>query len=434
MGILSTLFLSLWPSHLVARILLLSYEALAPEEVRVNPGYRQSFLAIALVATAAVTTGSCGNAGGAAEVTPGPPANTATTEVPAAAAVPSAPPDPFSWAAAIARVEEVRGSAGRITTPAELHHYDDRRRFLAVQMADSREESYNLPHDVAELAQMIQDGQLVGLRALGDDYILYDVGTDAREDPLAHYDLDRGKDVPLFPSMEAYEAEDARLTAPADRAKRELLAAYYRDPARAEMLFGEHRAVTGLAANFNGISYDLSNPDDRTRFQVRLLSFMRPEARDILLQVAGAYHRQFDRLLPVSSLVRTERYQRRLSRVNRNATTVDIPPHATGMAFDISYKFMAPDEQNFIMEHVARLESEGKVEALRENRNAIHVYTFAGGRRPSEPTVAGFLSDVEDAHPGSGAKARPAPRPRARGAAARKPRATARPARARTAR
>ena len=304
-------------------------------------------------------------------------------------------------------MEEVRGSAGRITTPAELHHYDDRRRFLAVQMADSREASYDLPHDVADLAQMIQRGQLVGLRALGDDHILYDVGTDAREDPLAHYDLESGKDIPLFPSMEAYEAEDARLAASNDRAKRELLAAYYRDPARAEMLFAEHRAVSDLAANFDGIAYDLSNPDDRTRFQVRLLSFIRPEAREVLLQIAQAYHQQFGRLLPVSSLVRTERYQRRLSRVNRNATKVDIPPHATGMAFDISYKFMAADEQNFIMEHVARLESEGRVEALRENRNAIHVYTFAGGHRPSEPMVAGFLSDVEDAHPGSALKAGP---------------------------
>ena len=358
-----------------------------------------------------------------------------STAVPATpATVPSAPPDPFSWAAAIARVEEVRGSAGRITTPVELHHYDDRRRFLAVQMADSREESYDLPHDVADLAQMIQRGQLVGLRALGDEYILYDVGTDAREDPLAHYDLETGKDIPLFPSMEAYEAEDARLTA-ADGEKRELLAAYYRDPARAEMLFGEHRAVSELAANFNEMAYDLSNPDDRTRFQVLLLSFIRPEARDVLLQISRAYHQQFDRLLPVSSLVRTERYQRRLSRVNRNATRVDIPPHATGMAFDISYKFMAADEQNFLMEHVARLEAEGRVEALRENRNAIHVYTFAGGQRPSEPVVAGFLSDVEDAHPGSGVKPAPAPKPRARRAAVRrKARGSARGARPRTAR
>jgi hypothetical protein len=398
-----------------------------------SAAYRRKALAVALVAAGTVTAGACRNTTPTADISPtSSPAPTAAAESPT---IPSAPPDPFSWASAIARVEEVRGSAGRITTPPELQHYDDRRRFLAVQMADSQEESYDLPHDVADLAQMIQRGQLVGLRALADEYILYDVGTDAREDPLAHYDLETGKDIPLFPSMAVYEAEDARLTAPGDRDKRALLAAYYRDPARAEILFAEHRAVSELAANFNGMAYDLSNPDDRTRFQVRLLSFIRPEARDTLMQIATAYHDRFDRLLPVSSLVRTERYQRRLSRVNRNAAKVDIPPHATGMAFDISYKFMAADEQNFIMEQVARLEAEGRVEALRENRNAIHVYTFAGGRRPSEPTVAGFLSDVEDAHPGSAVKPAPAPKPKARRAAVRpKARTSTRAPRPRTAR
>ena len=111
----------------------------------------------------------------------------------------------------------------------------------------------------------------------------------------------------------------------------------------------------------------------------------------------------------MSSLVRTERYQRRLSRVNRNATKVEIPPHATGMAFDISYKFMAADEQNFIMDHVARLEAEGRVEALRENRNAIHVYTL---RRRSAPVGAGgggLPGRRRGRAPGS---AKPAPKPK----------------------
>jgi hypothetical protein len=309
-------------------------------------------------------------------------------------------------------VEEVRGSAGRVDTPSELQHYDDRRRFLAVQMADSQEESYDLPHDHAELAEMIQRGEVVGLPALGADHILYDVGTDAREDPLAHYDVSSGKDVPLFADRAAYEAEDARLAAAGDKAKREMLASWYGDPSSAEVLYREHRAVTALARDFGGLAFDLANPDDRRRFQVRLLSCLRPPARETVLEIARAYHARFDRLLPVSSLIRTERYQRRLSRVNRNATRVEIPPHATGMAFDISYKFMAADEQNFIMEHVARMEAEGRVEALRENRNAIHIYTFREGRRPAEPLVAGFLSDVQDAHPGS---ARPAARAPARG-------------------
>lgn len=378
------------------------------------------------VAVGAAGTASCRKAN--VETAAPPVAEAQPVAAPTPDTAPSAPPDPFSWAAAIAKVEELRGSPGRIEVPAELRHYDDRRRFLAVQMADSEEERYNLPHDHAELAEMIGRGELVGLHALADDYILYDVGTDAREEPLAHYDLESGKDIPLFPSAEAYAAEDARLEAAGDKAKRELLAAYYKDPARAETMYREYKAVSDLARNFNGISYDLTNPADRTRFQVRLLSFIRPPARDVLLDIAHAYHQKFNRLLPVSSLVRTERYQRRLSRVNRNATKVEIPPHATGMAFDISYKFMAPDEQNFLMEHVADMEAAGRVEALRENRNAIHIYTFADGHRPSEPLIAGFLSDVEEAHPSSVRPARVAPRP-TRARAARPARST-RPARA----
>src|SRR5204863_9934494 len=70
------------------------------------------------------------------------------------AATPSPTPEPTptplspeTWAAAIEKVEEVRGSAGKIDVPPELKHYDDHRRFLALQMADSKEENFDLPHD-----------------------------------------------------------------------------------------------------------------------------------------------------------------------------------------------------------------------------------------------------------------------------------------------
>jgi hypothetical protein len=320
------------------------------------------------------------------------------------------PVPPETWAAAIAHVEEVRGSAGRIEVPSELQHYDDRRRFLALQMADSKEEGFDLPHDQAELVEMIKRGELVEVRALGDDYILYDVGTASREDPLTHYDTASGKDVKLFPDFPAYAEEDARLAEEEKRpgsagararAQRELLSGFYNDPVQAKKLFDEYRAVTEMAYDFRGLSYDLNDPADRTRFQVRLLSFIRPEARDVLYKVARDYHERFGRRLPVTSLVRTQRYQRRMVRNSPNATGVDLAPHTTGMAFDISYKFMASDEQNFLMEEVARLEDEGRVESLRERNNSFHIYTYADGHRPEEATVTGFLDDVQAAHPGS---------------------------------
>jgi hypothetical protein len=346
---------------------------------------------------------------------------------PAEVPLPSAPPDPLTWAAAVARVEEVRGSNEKLQTPGELMHHQDRRRFLAVQMADTREESYALPHDQAELAEMVARGELVEVKALGEHHLLYDVGTSLREDPLAHYDVESNKDVPLFENMDAWLAEDERLAAlgqgrgaEAARARErlEFLANFYGKPETRALLFREHAAVTALASNFGGLVYNLEDPADRTRYQVRLLSFVRPEARAVMLEVARAYHERFGRLLPVTSLVRSQRYQRRLSRVNPNAALVDTAPHTTGMAFDISYKYMAHDEQNFVMETLAALESDGRVEALRERRNHFHIYAFSGGERPAEPLVASLLDDVEAANPGA-YRAKPAARPRTRPAARR---------------
>jgi len=351
-----------------------------------------------------------------------------TVATPAPTPEPTATPvAPETWAAALEKVEEVRGSAGRIDIPPELKHYEDHRRFLALQMADSKEEKFSLPHDQGELVEMVQKGELVEMPALGDDYILYDVGTASREDPLSHYDTATNRDVKLFPDFHAYSAYDAQLaeeekqpgkTGAKARAERELLASFYNDPDRRGPLFKEYKAITDMAYDFRGLSYDLNDPADRTRFQVRLLSFIRPEARDTLLKLAHDYRQQFGRRLPITSLVRTQRYQRRMVRNSPNATGVEMAPHTTGMAFDISYKFMAPDEQNFVMQDVAKLEDEGKVESLRERNNSFHVYTYADGHRPDEGLVTGFLADVEAAHPhsapGKAAKAeRAKPRRRA---------------------
>ena len=340
------------------------------------------------------------------------PATAAAT--PAPSPTPAGPalapqPEPGTVEAAIAQVEEVRGSAGRVEIPDELKHYEDHRRFLAVQMADSQERSYRLPDNEADLAEMIQRGEVVEMPPLGDDYVLYDLGTDATDDPLVHYDQESGKDVTLFPSLDAYQAEDERLAHAAKgtgkaaaqaRDRQALLASFYGDPERRAALFAEYQAVTALARDFGGVSYDLSVPADRRRFQIRLLSFIRPAARQVLLEIARDYHQKFGRPLPVTSMIRTQRYQKRLGRVNRNATPVELPPHTTGMAFDVSYKFMAPDEQNFLMEEVAKLKDGGRVEALRERRNHFHIYVLADGP-PPEAVIASFFDEVEAAHPNS---------------------------------
>jgi hypothetical protein len=300
------------------------------------------------------------------------------------------------------------GLFARVTVPPELKHYSDRRRFLAIQMADSREERYELPQDDADLAVMLREGKLVELPALADDFILYDIGLDAADNPMAAYDPEAHKDIPLFASPTALDAEQASLAEKARtgsrrerataEARRKLIASSYDDPGRREALLRKGAVVAALAANFDGQAYDLQDSADRARFDTRLLSAVRPGARDVLLDIAREYHQKFGRLLPVSSLVRTERYQRRLGRVNANATHVETPPHTTGCAFDISYRYMAADEQQFLLDRVAKLEDDGKVESLRERRNHIHVFVFQDGRRPPEELVAQFLDDVDASH------------------------------------
>jgi hypothetical protein len=319
------------------------------------------------------------------------------------------PLDPL--AVADAWVEEDRGrpmglGAGA-NVPDELKHYDDDRRFLAVQMAAAQESDLELPHDAAAVVQMLRAGTLVEVPALTTDHVLYEVGEDTTDDPMAHYDVEARKDVPLFPSAADLDAERGRLQAASttgarrDRIRAEsrlkLLAAYYDDPAQRERLLREGADVASLAANWDGRSYDLNDPAQRQQFKIRLLSCVRPEARDVLVALAREYHARFHRLLPVTSLVRSRRYQRRLGTVNGNATKVDMPPHTTGCAFDVSFRYMDKDEQQLLYDRLAELERAGKVEVLRERRNHVHIYVFPAGRPPSESTIAQLLDDVEAA-------------------------------------
>ncbi|HEX8091286.1 MAG TPA: DUF5715 family protein [Blastocatellia bacterium] len=359
------------------------------------------------------------------------------------------------WKEAARKVEEERGEpVGRkaqVETPAELKHYSDRRRFLAVQVAESREQDYDLPHDYAELVQLIRRNQLVEMEPFGDDFILYGVGANASDEPFTHYDRASGENIPLFASDGEFKEEYARLTEAAkepqarvkgleaeirklskrDRTKRNamtgelaearksltaiedktrLLDSFYKNPDRRKALEAEYRVLSELAANFNGKSYDINDAASRRQLKVRLLSYIRPEAREVLLEIAHTYKEKFDRPLPITSLVRPEQYQKRLSETNANATRITSPPHSTGLAFDVYYYYMTSAEQDYLMSIVAKLKDEGRVEALRENRNHIHIFAFADGHRPDETLIAKEINQVGVPRPGKPveSKARPA--------------------------
>ena len=357
---------------------------------------------------------------------------------------------------AVARVEEDRGEvAGRSATvkvPEQLKRYADRRRFLAVQATDLRANVDVIPRDFADLMPLIQRRELVEMKPLGADYILYGVGQNVSGEPFAHYDSDTRQDMPLAANEETLMAEVQRASdsvkesaarlahleiewrrAPKpDRAPRaalstevatarkvlasaktrsRLLAACYADPKRRKSMLAEYQLLSDLARDFEGEAYDLNDSDARRRLKIRLLSFIRPGARDLLIQIAHAYREKFDRLLPVSSLVRPVQYQHELGATNANAARGSTPPHSTGLAFDLYYGYMSAAEQEYLMSVIAHLKDEGRVEALREARNNIHVYVFGNGRRPDEKLIARVIAGDKLRRPDkSGKKLRAASR------------------------
>lgn len=359
-------------------------------------------------------------------------------EVPAPASLPTPQLDP--WKQAALKVEEDRGEAvGRranADVPEELKQYKDRRRFLSIQVAEWREQKFDTPHDFAALVELIKRGDLVEVPALGDDYILYGVGLTATDEPLTHYDKAAGKSVTLYATDADFEQDDAQLkdsleqkqdetdalakelaqTPKKDRERRkslteeiaekrrdgdaiknrmQLLDSFYRNAERRKLLADEYEELSGFARDFGGRSYDLQDPAARKDFKARLLCFARPAALAMLKEIAHTYREKFERRLPVTSLVRTDEYQRQLNAVNPNATLIETAPHTTGLAFDIYYHFMTKAEQEFVMHDLAQLEDAGRVEALRELRDHFHVFAFAEGRPPDEKLVQEQIKEGE---------------------------------------
>ena len=256
------------------------------------------------------------------------------------------------WTAAVEKVKadrgEPMGGGAGVTTPPELKHYTERYWFLATQIADVAKHNLHSCQDYFDLAAMIQRGEMVSVPGVTETYVLYGIG----------------------------ERVDDEAFTPAEHS------------------VADHTALQALAKSLNGRSYNLDNPADREALKGNLLSSLRPAALKILEEVASAYQRQFARPLPVSSLVRPEQYQQSLRRVNRNAVLIETPPHSTGLAFDIDYRYMSGAEQTFVMAELARLKNQGRIEAIRERNANYHVFAFMDGTRPSDDLIASKLDEA----------------------------------------
>ncbi len=347
-----------------------------------------------------------------------------------------------AWRQAARRVTEDRGEPvgkqAKVDIPAELRHYSDTRRFLALQEAEWREHRFETPEDFGGLAHLIRKGELVEVKSVGANYLLFGVGGSADSEPFTYYNAAARKKIPLYGETEL-EHERARLAesiqnleseiasgrqelkqiATRERSRRAaaqslidkdekslkdlserrvLIDAAYNDTEQRAELFARYETIKSLAGNFNGQTYDLDEARARKALKVRLLSFLRPAALEVLEELAASYRQKFDRPLAVTSLVRPDEYQFQLSKTNPNAVRVETPPHSTGLAFDILYKYMSAEEQSFVMGELARLEDEGRIEVLRENRDHYHVFAFIDGTRPLESFVRESMSGGRASH------------------------------------
>jgi hypothetical protein len=331
----------------------------------------------------------------------------------------------------VQKIKEDRGEAvgkqAKVETPQQLRHYSDTRRFLATQYAEWREHRFETPKDFSDLAAMIESGQMVPLRPVSRNYILFGVGGNANKEPFTRYE--NGKRIPLYNESGlalAYarmavsstglendiaslrqelgsvnKRERARLQSQisekekaleAERERKELLDRYYDDTERRRQLFSEYESLESVAKSFPDRDFNIEDARSRQEMKVRMLSSLRPEAFKVLEEIAVSYSQKFGRPLPITSLVRPDEYQHALSKVNPNATRMETPPHSTGLAFDIYYRFMTADEQSFVMSHLARLKDEGRIEVLRENRDHYHVFAFVDGARPDETLIRASLN------------------------------------------
>ena len=339
--------------------------------------------------------------------------------------------DPDLWTRAVEKVKEDR-SGGAVEIPPELRHYDDRHWFLATQVAEVRKFNLQSCQDFVDLAAMIERGELVSLPAVTDDYILFGVGARADGGAFSRYIDDHN--IELYNEAElrnAYGLLDAarsklqteisgfekqlaalkkrdrakqgelrkQITARQEQLKsndeeKALLDQSYGQPASRQQLLRDYESLQTVAKNLGGRSFNLDDSSDRQAMKVTMLSSIRPEALKILEEVAKDYHDKFDRPLPVSSLVRPEEYQNALRKVNRNAVLIDTPPHSTGLAFDIDYRYMSGEEQTFLMTELARLKKEGRIEVIRERSANFHVFAFVDGKRPGDELITASLEEA----------------------------------------
>ena len=205
----------------------------------------------------------------------------------------------------------------------------------------------NLPRDFSSLAQKRLKGELIELPLATNSYVV-NVGGSADDSLFNEFEPMSKQSRPLSPGMPGFSI------------------------------------LSQLAANYDGQKYDLNNGGDRKNMKRRLLRMFHPAAKKVLEEIAESYRQKFNRPLLITSLTRSLEYQFGLTKVTNNAFRGATPPHTTGCTFDLAYRHMTAEEQNFVMAKIADLESRGIVDALREvgSTPCFHIFVYPDGKPP----------------------------------------------------
>ncbi len=209
---------------------------------------------------------------------------------------------------------------------------------------------YRQPLDFADLADKRMKGELIEMPMASNSFYL-DVGGSAQDRPFSEFSF-AGGNTDILPGTPKYQI------------------------------------LSTLAGNFAGQKYDLNNAAHRKQMRMRLLRMFNKRAKPILKELADAYFGKFARPLRVTSLTRSIDYQILLNAGNANSFKVrgegSLPPHTSGCAFDLARKHMNAEEQNFVMNKLAEMERDGKLDALIEyGVNAcLHVFIWDDGIPP----------------------------------------------------
>lgn len=105
--------------------------------------------------------------------------------------------------------------------------------------------------------------------------------------------------------------------------------------------------------------------------------YLRPYAKQLIDDLGAAYVAKGGKSFKLTSLVRTEEYQRRIARGNSNAGDIKKTSHTVGTTFDISRNSVNPKLVKWFEAKLLDLEKMGLVQATKERKQKVfHVMTM----------------------------------------------------------